>query len=424
MSKLLKTVREELMGGISPNIPGRSQTPTTSLLNSAKPKFFVDGRNVVFEESSVQPTSGQRLIVSPVNQDSITGLLSVNAAGTPTAYYGNSTTLFEYTTAGGATSVGSGYAGVENATSTTPATLWSLTSWGTWIAATNGVDVPQIFKGTSFANLTGLSFTTAEIFIERSPFMIAFNTSNGVAEAEWCDEDNIEDWSPTTSNAAGNLTIREAGGPILAAVMRGKDVAFYTNNRMFILEFVGAPFWFRYRPLLMGIGTVGKAAVVAVGAIHYGFGPEGIWATDGTKFEYIASPEIRDFIYNNINLEQISKVVAWHDRQQHSVIFFWPEDPSTANSLGVVFNYKNKIWSIDDRGRSAATYAPDFGVSLAGDSSGYLWQQNITGDPTTNTNSGELPVQDEISYQVGFGEGGFGEVPFGGDWTGEDTLDG
>ena len=155
--------------------------------------LWIDGENVEFRDGMVRKSRGWVLPSSDVtlfdsvsgNFDDATGNFD-DGGDAPTfsslgagpfrglqqqktlddalhLFWGNTTNLF-HSTGGAGASVGSGFTGQQDE-GTQPATQWSMTPWGDWMVATNGVDNAQIYKGASFAALgnAAAQFTTAEI---------------------------------------------------------------------------------------------------------------------------------------------------------------------------------------------------------------------------------------------------------------------
>lgn len=377
--------------------------------------FFRDGRNVVFTEFSVQPVAGQQLLFSRIQNATVAGLRASFISGTPTLFVAYLDSIYKWTS-GTPSSVGSGYTGVADATSTAPATRWSMERWGTWMLATNGVDAAQVYKGTSFGALAGTTFSTAEIFARRTPFMLAFNTSNGGDRIEWCHDDDVETWTPSATNKAGNLNVRDLNGDIVCAKPLQNEVAFYTENEAGIVSFIGTPNWFGADVTQEGIGAVSKNAVAVVGNMHYGFGPRGIWRSDGLNHEYASQPAVHDFIFNTFNYAQRSKVAAWHDSLESCVVFWYP---STAdyNDIGVRFNYRNGSWSIEASPRNLAEDSGAFRYGITADRFGDIYSQNVVGAPAGGVTANPVNMSSNIDFSVGYGYGGYGQGRFGGEWT-------
>lgn len=285
----------------------------------------------------------------------VAGTITTTPVPAATEVAGASVTYVATTIWDGGGTIWDGSAGVP--------TQWSMVNFGTWVLATNGVDTPQIFKGSSFADLTGLPTTLAvntwEIFAKRGPYVLAFNSDVDSRDFYWCHTDDPEQWEPTTTNAAGDLRIRELKTPIKAAVPLGDRIAVYGDDQMFLVNFVGSPNFFGYQPAINGIGAVSKHAIVPVGRRNFGWSQQGFFVTDGVSFNYIDDPQVRRFIQDNTSITHIGKVNGYHDEQNNQVRWYYPNNDGTEAvagkcNAGIIYNYKNDTWSLLDVGRSAS----------------------------------------------------------------------
>ena len=367
---------------------GNPNTPSAAPYNSGvwpdlhplNNPLWRTGTNVLFKNGGVEKMGGWGNPFTKPASTPVRGMLQRRESGVQELYFGNPTTIYKWNT-GTPTAVGTGYTGNTDSTVTVPASVWSMVDWGTWVLATNGVDVPQIYKGSSFTTLNvGTEFTTAEILIKRGPYVLAFNTTgvntyNGINAFHWCSDDDVEDWTPTSVNTAGNQMIRDMTSGIKAAVPLGDRIAVYGTDSMYLVAYTGAPFYFGYYPALNGIGAVSKAAVVSVGRKNFGFGPSGIWETDGAQFKYI-DPGIHDYIYDAFNDEQKEKVCGYHDEFNTQVCFYYPTTTGEP-TVGVGYNYMDGTWSIFNHGRTSALERDVFTWPVLATSTGDIFFHNF-----------------------------------------------
>lgn len=390
MSELLQRFDRETEAGLYPGLKGR------------KAPLLVDGQNLIFDEMSIQPLAGVQPLGTKIASTPIRGITETLLAGVRNVFFASDTHLYRYEEGAGITQVGSGYTGQGK--------LWSLQRWGNWIVATNGVDPPQIWKASTFSPLTGLTFTWAEIFMRNRTFMVAFNTSNGPEYVEWSKIDNVEDWA-RTNPTAGYVPVRDMPGPIVAAVPLGREIAFYSASTMHILSFLGTRYTYGYDLLLKGIGAVGKHAVCAAGAFNYGFSLEGIWRTDGTGFQFISSPAMRDYVFDDLNVGQVHKVVTVHNPKRSSVMLFYPSANSLENNRGVVVDYERQTWSKIGYGRAALIKEGVFPNILSGDEVGDISMIDVEGNVG---GSSVVPITASLhgSIRIGYGQAPYGTWPY------------
>lgn len=296
------------------------------------------------------------------------------ADGTQELFFADLTKIYLSTAGPGATK-GTGYTGTEDQSATARATLWSSAPWGDWTLFTNGYDAVQIYKGLSFGNLTGATMTAAEIIVPFGPHMIAINTDNiGPRGYEFSAAGNVEQWDPSTYATAGNNYIREATGDLIAAAFIGNNLGIFTKEQLFLLSYLGAPFFFGHHTALSGIGARSKKSVVSTGEKAYGWGPDGIYVTDGSSFQYIDNPAVKEWLEDNLNESQDSKIVGFYNEKQQRVIWYFPSSASTENDTGIGYNIVNNSWTIYNYGRTAAVGRDVFDGPMTGADDGSIFQ--------------------------------------------------
>lgn len=356
-------------------------------VHDSKCPLWKDGRNVLFTAEGVRKMKGWSSLNSGSGTaNPIRGATQQQISGIQYLFYGTPTALYRWRASdstGSDVSKAGGYSGNTNDTATQVASTWSFANWGTYIIATNGQDSPQSYQiGTStlFSDFAVDSeFTTAEIFLKHSAYLLAFNTDQGSNWVHWCDTDDITTWAPTASNAAGNLIIRDLESEIRAAVPIGDRIAVYGKDSMHIISFIGAPNYFGWTPAVNGIGAVGKRAVVSVGRKNYGLSRHGFWVTDGVEFQWIDEPAIRTWHQDRMNWSQASKVCSFHDEENTQVVWYYPTDTGEPEE-GVGYNYIKGVWTIFSHGRTTAIERQVFGYPITATSSGDLFYENFGDD--------------------------------------------
>lgn len=409
MSDVLARLEQANLKGISPSLPHQQG------------RIWKDGENVIFHEESIQPVPGQSALFLKPASTVVLGLLErENSSGVKELFFGNPTNLFSWTATGGVLTEASGFTLAALATSSRRQQFWSQMVWDNWVMATNGKDAPQIrTTATGFRPTTASDrdFTYAEIFATLGEYALAIGTSNGGKVVQWSDTDLPESFIESDLSNAGRMHIRELENNIIAAATLGPGLALYSSDSMSLLQHIGGDLIFTRRPLISGLGVVGKQAVCSVGGQNYGLSYRGLWETDGNSFTHLDDPEIHDELFDNINLNQISKAVAWYDKLLNSVVFFVPSANSDYNDRAIVFNRSSRLFTKFGFGRSFAVETGVFPYGITGDENGNVYAQSVIGAPA---GSGSAPVVTTATavIEAGFGELGFGELGFGGAWSG------
>jgi len=320
--------------------------------------LWIDGENIIFRDGGPQKIKGWTTATSITDTGIIRGMNAlIDNDGTRRLYFGtqdslhvwNADTDTNYT-------LSTGFSGNVDQSGNTPATIWSIARAGDWAVLTNGIDTPQISKdGQTSSDLGGIgavSVTKAEIAVIFKAHLHLFNTTTPNTW-HWSAADQFETFDPASNNSAGVLFIRGMNGPIQAVIPFGDNLAVFSRNQLFSVRFLGAPLYFGYEHVLDGIGAVGKSAVVEANRRMYGLSNAGIWRTDGTSYEYVDALKVREWLRDNLNEDQQSKVVATYESINENVVFFVPtttNEPDTA----LVYHEPSGAWSKWSFGRSSA----------------------------------------------------------------------
>jgi hypothetical protein len=344
--------RQLFEGGISPAL-----FPHEGLL-------WTDGENVVFRDGGPRSMNGwSRLFYVPARPTA----LAQAYVGSGRLYFGTADKLYTWEPTSGLYELGSDFNSGE----------WSLAVFGKWLIAANGRDQVVAWRNSFATKASPLAideFNWAKIVRTFNAHVLAINTSVAENEIVWCSADDVDDWTLTLENSAGNLVVRDLESEIVAAEFLGDQLALYSKDSMALLQYTGYPYWFGVNRALDTIGAVSKNAVVTVEKLNFGMGLQGVWMTDGLQVRYIDEPAMRDYLFDDINLDAVDKVCAYHDEFEHQVIWFYPSGTNTENDKGVGFNYNNRAWTKYGFGRSAAIPRSVFDYPVTGDDVGVFEQ--------------------------------------------------
>lgn len=425
MSKLVE-IDKEMNTGIVPS------------LNHNDVPMWLAGANVNFTRDSITPLIPHRALFQKQEAMPIRGMIEAIIGGEPHVFFGTLSKLWRWRRSDGLVDVsrttGGPYSGILNSTASVNATEWHFSQWGQWITATNGVDVPQIYKpsvGTFAAlpteNAGGLTFTYAELMLPFKSFMFALNTMNTHATPvgggrdiiNFSELDDPEHWDPTAAGNvyANDLPVRDAAGPLIAALVHYENLMVFTPHSMHTVSFVGAPNFFGQVKILDECGCYGKHALATHNRIIYGMGLMGIWRTDGVTVQNFADPVIQKYVMDNFNLEQKCKVVVWNNVFENMMEFHYPSLNSQENSRAIGFNYLSNAWTIIERARSAATRNTTFSYGVTGSRTGDILFQ-LTGELVGTSGGfdakGALFGKSALTGGTGYGMGGYGLGGYGG----------
>jgi hypothetical protein len=362
---LARAELDAIASGLMPGIP------------EDKVPLWADARNVIFDKYGARPAPGYGPIsldvglfdaqsgnfddatgdfdsastsvsLTPVVGSEVRGLAAQQLSdGRRVFFYGTLSNLYRNDGTEAVVSKPGGYTGFEDAVIGQLATFWSFAEWGDWTLATNGVEAPQILKPPmNFNDLAGVQCAWARIVFTLGQHAILANTSNGQNAIEWSAIGNPEIWNPATDVTAGRRIIRSFPGPILAAAPIGAAYLLFGDTQAHLMQ-PGGQFMFATVPGPQGIGAVSQNSVVSIGQRVYGIMRDGIFECDGVNFRWVTYPQFGRWLVDNVNWAQASKICGWHDAQWQNIRWAVPLGGNTRNSLVIVYNYTNNIFSFE-----------------------------------------------------------------------------
>lgn len=360
MLPLLKDLDAKLVGA---PVAGMFPDKVSSFVH-----VWTDAQDVLFSKDDVR-SAGQRSLVLSAGAARGLGALR-RQTGVQELFYGTLTTLMRSVAFGLPTSVGTGFSTQQHESAVGLAGHWQFAPWGEWMLASNGASRIQVSKaGAAFTSLqqggtSDLAITSARLLNRFGAYILAANTNVGTTSVHWCSDDNPEDWVPSEINTAGDYVIRDADSELTCACELGDKLAYYTRASMTVVTYIGAPFVFSFSKALKGVGAWGGKSVAAAGRRNYGWGPQGMWETDGVSFTYLDDEVLRVWLSSRLYRGQASKIVAYHNEDRHCIEWSYPIDATGENAETIVFDYQTRSWHRGSVPFSAALDREVFGYAL------------------------------------------------------------
>jgi hypothetical protein len=251
----------------------------------------------------------------------------------------------------------------KTASSPTEPSIWSFDRFGNLVIATQG-------------NQTGLyswnsSSTTLPALVANAPTQINYafvsdnicvtlGDSNVPNRIKWCDQGDLETWTATSTNQAGEDDIEGAGEFKSHLSLRGINLLF-TNESVYSFRYIRRPFIWETKLVDSNSGLIARNARVAVNGIAYWMGKHNFYMYRGGNVEPIPSnsgPEstLKDYVFKNINRANASKSFAWYNREFNEIWFHYPCLNSTECDIIARYNVLDRTWVMDTMNRSAAEY--------------------------------------------------------------------
>lgn len=166
----------------------------------------------------------------------------------------------------------------------------------------------------------------------------------------WADQDTPGDWTPSTTNTAGDLRVSR-GSRIVRALPTRQEILVWTDTHLYTLQFLGTTDVFSLQEYADSISIISPRAVASAANITYWMGQDKFYAYTG-RVETLPCT-LRNHVFNNINLNQVEQIVCGTNEQWNEVWWFYPTAQSDYNDAYVIYNHLERIWYYGTIGRTA-----------------------------------------------------------------------
>lgn len=169
----------------------------------------------------------------------------------------------------------------------------------------------------------------------------ADNTTIVPLRVAWSDQNNFRIWEPTATNTAGSVNLTE-GSRIIGAIRSRNTINIWTDKAMYIQEFVGTPFIFRFTQVGSNCGMIGPHAAVDIDGVSYWMGDNNFYMYDGRVNTMPCT--IRRHLFESFNMVQKDKVYAGINSEFKEIIWLYPRGESLEPNAYVIYNYEEQTW--------------------------------------------------------------------------------
>ena len=264
--------------------------------------------------------------------------------------------------------------------SVVPAATWTMDTWGEYLVACSDADGKLYewqlgFSGpTLAAAITNAPTSCAAVMTTAERFVFALGASGNPRKVAWCDQENNTVWTPSTTNQAGDFDLQTVGSLKCGKRVRGLNLLF-TDVDVHASAYIGAPYVYSFEKVGSGCGVISSQAVAAIDTAAMWMSRSGFWVYDG-YVKPLAS-DVGDYVFENINYTQASKIYAVHNSKYGEITWFYPSAQSNENDSYVTYNYREGHWAIGSISRTAGTDRGVFTNPLMVSADGYVYEHEV-----------------------------------------------
>jgi hypothetical protein len=284
------------------------------------------------------------------------------------AYQVNVGTAFAIPLVGwGAGAWGAGTWGI-GAASTNQMRIWSQANFGDdLIFGPNGGQIyiwqastSLTTRGVLISSLPGAnSVPTVQNLIlisDSSRFVFAFGCNDyGSADQNpmlirWSDQEDYLEWFPSATNQASSLQL-SSGSKIVTALQSRQEILVWTDSALYSMQYQGPPAVWGAQLLADNLSIAGPNACAIASGVTYWMGIDKFYKYDGRT--QTLRCDLRQFIFQDINLEQAAQIFASTNEGFNEVWFFYCSANSFTIDRYVTYNYAEDVWAYGTMARTA-----------------------------------------------------------------------
>jgi hypothetical protein len=195
----------------------------------------------------------------------------------------------------------------------------------------------------------------------------------------WADQDTPGDWTPSTTNTAGDIRVSR-GSLIIRALPTRQEHLIWTDTHLYTLQFLGTTDVFGLQEYADNISIVSSRSVIAAANVVYWMGQDKFYAYTG-RVETLPCT-LRNHVFTNINLAQADQVICGTNEQWNEIWWFYPTATSDYNDAYVVYNHLERIWYYGTLARTAwldtpLRHYPQAANTAGGGTTGYIYSHEL-----------------------------------------------
>jgi hypothetical protein len=166
----------------------------------------------------------------------------------------------------------------------------------------------------------------------------------------WSDQESYTEWAPAVTNQAGSVRLSH-GSRIITALQSRQEIVVWTDSTLYSLQYLGPPYVWGTQLLADNVSIAGPSAAALASGITYWMGVDKFYKYDGRV--QTLSCDLRQFIFNDINLQQADQIFASTNEGFNEVWWFYCSENSFTVDRYVIYNYLENVWYYGTMARTA-----------------------------------------------------------------------
>lgn len=233
-------------------------------------------------------------------------------------------------------------------------------------------------------------------------FLVALGADADPRKVQWADQQSLTVWASTPENQAGDFTLSGSGGILTARRSRGETL-IWTTQDLFAMRYIGGTLIYSFNQVGSNCGPISRRSVAMVdGGRAFWMGTQNFYLYNG--FVQPVPCDVRDYVFNDINRIQASKIHATTLAEFHEVTWFYCSAGSDEIDRYVTLNYLEGHWTIGELNRTAGVDRGTFDFPLMADRLGRVYEHERGEDYLDVDGAALLPSAESGPIEIGSGD--------------------
>ena len=252
---------------------------------------------------------------------------------------------------------GTGYFGVARPPTGnySEATSWSLDNFGEYLVGVHydtGTLVEwQLGSSAVAAPVSNAPLNNLGLVVTEERFIFLLGAGGDPRKVQWCDKEANTTWTPAATNEAGDITLQTSGQIMQGLNTRGQTL-IVTDTDAFSAKYIGPPYVYGFNRVGTSCGAVSRMSAVDTDMGVFWMGQKGFFTFDGNSVRELPC-EVHDYVFDDINVNQQSKIWAFSNTEFSEVWWFYPSGNSLEIDRYVAFDLLENHWLIGNLSRTA-----------------------------------------------------------------------
>lgn len=236
------------------------------------------------------------------------------------------------------------------------ATTWSIDNWGEDMIAVSSEDGTIWYwdktnPSTAVTALSNAPTSNLSAVVTEERFIFALGADGNARKVQWCNKEDATTWTAAATNEAGDIEL-QTSGQIMQGVRTRGQVLILTDIDAHTAQYLGPPYVYGFQRVATNCGAISRKAAVDTPAGVFWMGQRSFHMFDGNSVQEIPC-DVHDYVFNNLNDAQQSKIWAFSNGQYGEIWWFYPSSTSTEIDSYVAYDFKENHWLIGSLARTS-----------------------------------------------------------------------